>query len=108
MEPIEGQTIFDTVFNLCWLAATLAICHFVIASAGFLFIEADILRQGNEELLNSLDQGLVIVDKDDYDNVVFLNKAAIEIKSGNTQDSCLNMINVDSPSYLDKSLNLFA
>ena len=55
MEPIAASTIFDTVLNLCWMAITLSITHFVITSAGLLFIEADILRQGNEGLLNSLD-----------------------------------------------------
>ena len=62
MEPLDANLIVETLFAFFWLFTTLTICHFVITSAGFLFIEAEILREGNEDLLNNLDEGLVIVD----------------------------------------------
>ena len=102
MEPIEVNTAIDSFFSIFWLFATLIICHFVISSAGFLFVEAEILRQGNEELLNSLDEGLVIVDQNDYDDVVFLNKSAMESKSANMEESAFNIAN-GGLSFIDTS-----
>ena len=50
--------------------------HLVISAAGFLYVEAEILRKGNEELLDSLDEGLIIVEKEKIEDVIFLNKSA--------------------------------
>ena len=76
MEPFNSEVIFDASFALLWIFATLAICHCVISAAGLHFCEAEILKIGNEELLDSLDEGLLIVGKDDVSNIIFLNKSA--------------------------------
>ena len=47
--------------NLGFMLASMILGHGVITSAGFLFTDADILRQGNEQLLDDLEEGLVIL-----------------------------------------------
>lgn len=42
---------------------------------GFLMIELDVLREGNDSLLNSLEEGVVIVEEN-CSEVCFLNSAA--------------------------------
>ena len=56
--------------------AVMSMSHLVISAAGILYVEAEILRQGNEELLDSLDVGLMIVEKENIEDVIFLNKSA--------------------------------
>ena len=36
--------------------------HVIITKVGMIYVEAEILRTGNEELLNSLEEGVVILE----------------------------------------------
>ena len=76
MEDLDFKAVIDTLISFVWILVTLSICHITISAAGFLFVEAEILRKGDEELLDSLDVGLIIVDKDDNNEVIFLNESA--------------------------------
>ena len=38
--------------------------HVIITSAGLLFVEAEILRCGNEHILDSLQEGVIIFSED--------------------------------------------
>ena len=49
----------------------------MITAAGFLFTDAEILRRGNEDLLNNLEEGLIILEEDNA--VVFQNTAAAQL-----------------------------
>ena len=50
--------------------------HIVINLIGLLFVDAVILREGNEQLLNDLKEGVIIMDEA-TGLVLFVNKAAI-------------------------------
>ena len=76
MEHFNFKAVIDISISFVWILLTLSICHITISTAGFLFVEAEILRKGDEELLDSLDVGLIIVDKDDNNEVIFLNESA--------------------------------
>ena len=39
---------------LCW------VIHIAITNCGMIAVEADILRSGNEQLLNNLEEGVII------------------------------------------------
>ena len=49
--------------------------HIVINIVGLLFVKAEILRAGDEQLLNDLKEGVIIMDEDSG-LVLFVNKAA--------------------------------
>ena len=49
--------------------------HAVMNKLAFVFIEVEVIREGNDELLNSLEEGVIIVE-DDCSEVCFLNSAA--------------------------------
>ena len=40
------------------------VIHVLIKSAGLLFVEAEILRCGNESILDSLQEGVIILSED--------------------------------------------
>ena len=62
----------------CWLLIAVLIAHIVVTAAGFLFTEAETLR---EQLLNQMDEGLIIIDEN-YEGVLFENKKAAEMGRG--------------------------
>ena len=63
---------------MIWQAFTLWIGHLIIVKVGMIFIHAEILRAGNEQLLNELEEGVIILDTETKE-VVFCNKAANRI-----------------------------
>ena len=50
--------------------------HAIINLIGLLFVDAEILRAGDEQLLNDLKEGVIIMDEE-TGLVLFVNKAAI-------------------------------
>ena len=49
--------------------------HLIITKVGKIFVESEVLREGNEQLLNNLDEGVVIIDEDSKD-ILFQNRSA--------------------------------
>ena len=70
-EAIEAALTYFFIMT-CWLLIAVLIAHIVVTAAGFLFTEAETLR---EQLLNQMDEGLIIIDED-YERVLFENKKA--------------------------------
>ena len=50
------------------------IIHLIITRVGMSFVNADILSLGNEQLLNNLEEGIMILDADSQE-VIFTNNA---------------------------------
>ena len=48
-----------------------------------IYVEAEILRTGNEELLNNLEEGVVILDNEN-EEILFVNSAAKQFKFGSS------------------------
>ena len=59
------------MINFC----TQFLIHVIITGFGMLFVDAEVLRIGNDALLNDLDEGVIIVDEA-TSKVTFLNRAA--------------------------------
>ena len=51
------------------------IIHVIITKVGMIFVESEILRNGNDQLLNALEEGVVIQRKYSKE-IVFLNTAS--------------------------------
>ena len=61
------HSLFQVFINL--------LCHLWLQVAGWMFTEVEILRMGNNSILNNIDEGVVIIDE--KSNVVqFVNSAA--------------------------------
>ena len=63
---------------MLWVTASSLIAHMLITLAGLLFVEAEILRCGNENILDSLQEG-VIIFSEDTNEMHYLNRAARSI-----------------------------
>ena len=49
--------------------------HCLFSSLGYLFVDAEVPRAAQEQLLNNLEEGVIVVEKD-CSSVCFLNLAA--------------------------------
>ena len=74
-DDINGGAVLGCFFNILWNVLTMLCAHVVITSAGLLFVEAEILRCGNDHILDSLQEGVIIMSIDSSE-VHYLNRAA--------------------------------
>ena len=74
-DDINGGAVLGCFFNILWNSITLLCAHVVITSAGLLFVEAEMLRCGNDHILDSLQEGVIIMSEDSNE-VHYLNRAA--------------------------------
>ena len=77
-EKSVGEAIIKTFFNMLWITSSSLLAHIVITMAGLLFVEAEILRCGNENILDSLQEGVIILSED-KNEMHYLNRAARNI-----------------------------
>ena len=63
------------LINMLCLIMFLLICHLVITKTGFIYVESEILREGNHQLLNNLEEGVMIFEEHSL-KLVFKNEAA--------------------------------
>ena len=65
-----------TIFSAFWFNFFNAVLVYLILSwAGKIYVQSELLRAGNEELLNNLTEGVFIMDEQSK-SVLFHNKAA--------------------------------
>ena len=75
-EPIVARTVIKYSFQSIWTCFSLLLFIYLITKAGIFLVESEILRSGNEDLLNNLEEGVMILSQDDQDDCIFLNDAA--------------------------------
>ena len=63
---------------MLWITLSSLLAHIVITMAGLLFVEAEILRCSNENILDSLQEGVIILSED-KNEMHYLNRAARKI-----------------------------
>lgn len=63
------------LLNNIALVLNCIIIHGLTNKLGFLVIEIDVLREGNDQLLNNLEEGVIIVEEN-CSEVCFINSAA--------------------------------
>ena len=52
----------ECIFGIVWQFINLVTVHAIMSLVGMLYVEADILRNGNDKLLNDLKEGVIIMD----------------------------------------------
>ena len=65
-EPTEDIAM-SCVGTVIWLALTLMFNHLVISKVGMVYIDAEVLREGNTETLDNLEEGVIILDEADLE-----------------------------------------
>jgi len=74
------------------------VVHMITKACGMLFVDAELLRVGNDALLNGLDEGVIIIDEG-TGKVTFLNSAAevFNVK----KDQNFSMQSIDNEEEID-------
>ena len=49
--------------------------HWIITGVGFIYVDAEVLRRGNDQLLDNLEEGVIIVEETTSD-ILYYNNAA--------------------------------
>ena len=86
-ENIDGESITTVALCMGWLAISLFICHIVVNKIGKIYCESILLRQGNEQILDNLDTGVMIVEEGNLENALFFNKAAKKLSFDKVSNS---------------------
>ena len=60
-DPLD-DTLLSAVVLVPWHLFNLYFIHLIITKMGFLFIDAQVQRHGNEKVLDSLDEGVLILE----------------------------------------------
>ena len=63
------------IINMVCLAQWILICHMIFTKIGLTYVDLEILREGNEQLLDNLEEGVIILEEDTL-NLFFMNEAA--------------------------------
>ena len=70
-----GTILINAAFMLPWHLLNLFFIHLVLTKSGFLFIESEVLRRGNESILDNLEEGVVILEEENQE-ILYYNAAA--------------------------------
>ena len=73
--PVTSETVAVVVALTALFFFTLLAAHISLAYVGMMYIKTDMLRQGNEQLLDSLQEGVIILNERNTD-IKMINKAA--------------------------------
>ena len=70
-----GAMVVSGFMTWIWLMSMVVAVHLVVTKVGFTYIEAEALRSGNEQTLDNLDEGVIILSEEDME-IRYYNKAA--------------------------------
>ena len=59
-EPVDSAVVLACLTNMISMSFICWATHIAITNCGMIAVEAEILRQGNDELLNDLEEGIII------------------------------------------------
>ena len=73
-----SEIIVFGIFSIPWHLLNLLFIHLVITKVGMLYAETEVLRVGNEQVLDSLQEGVVILERgtENNDGILYSNKAS--------------------------------
>lgn len=74
----NGNTVGEALFFLCyipWHLMNLFIIHWVLTIVGMIYVDAEVLRKGNNELLDNLEEGVIIFEEKSGE-ILYHNNAA--------------------------------
>ena len=78
-EEDAGGLVISYVMSVMFLTLNLIYIHLILTKIGMIYIDAEVLREGNDATLNNLEEGVVIL-KEEGLQVQFQNQAAIKVE----------------------------
>ena len=107
-EPFTGDVIMRCCLNILFQAFTLWIIHICITKTGLIFVDAEILRGGNEQLLNQLEEGVIILQEETKDTL-FANLTAQSISINKSKnESIMKLFQNSTVDDVKLDLQIFA
>ena len=70
--PIDTGVVVGLITAMIFTALVITLMHILFNKMGLLFVKSEILRRGNDQLLNDLQEGVIIL-KEDTKKVLFVN-----------------------------------
>ena len=64
---------------MLWQTFNILSMMIILRKVGMIYIDAEVLREGNDATLNNLEEGVIILKTDDL-QIQFQNKAAEKVK----------------------------
>ena len=61
---------------MLWHSLNLLIIHLMVVKVGMLYCDAEVLRGGNEQLLDGIEEGVIILEEESLD-ILYYNAAAL-------------------------------
>ena len=98
-EAVNGVSISALIASMIILAFLLWGMHLIVTKIGMIYVSAEILRQGNEQLLDNFDEGILIYAEETSD-LIFANKAVKNLIQNNNLDDSIN--NISMSAMLDQ------
>ena len=84
-EPL-GATMKHAVEITMWFSINVFVIHLIITWVGKLFAESQVLRRANENILDNLEEGVVIIDDSDKNGILYYNRSATGCKRNQVKD----------------------
>ena len=73
--PIDSGIVVGLITAMIFTALVITLMHILFNKMGLLFVDAEILRTGNDQLLNDLQEGVIILNEESK-TILFVNQAA--------------------------------
>ena len=77
-EPADAEAITNLAMITIWQSINLLLIHLVITKWGIIYVNSEILAEGNLQLLENIEEGVLILEEESLDQL-FLNKSAKNI-----------------------------
>lgn len=106
-KEFSNEILIECIFGLLWQLFNFAIVHAIVSFVGMLYVEASILRNGNEKLLNDLKEAVIIIDQE-TGLVLFVNQAAKRFNIRKNKNLEVNFTKNTDENIFDKKEELFA
>ena len=107
-EAEDGESVTTMMLCMVCLAMSLLVCHLVTLKVGRMYIETLMQRQGNLQLLDSLHEGVMIVQETSSQETLFYNKSAKQLSLNKFCDSSVSLSVNDCHLLQNKNEKNFA
>ena len=72
----ESLTAIHVVSVALWFVANIVLMHIVLTWVGQLFAESEVLKEGNVNILDNLEEGVIILKDDEKREILYSNTSA--------------------------------
>ena len=92
--PADATLYMSSILGAVWQVLNFFMLHFVITSVGLLFVWAELMRGGNEQILNNLKESVVLVEQK-TGTIMFANTAARRLNQFLAEEFNISLYDVE-------------